>query len=251
MKQIGLGFMQYVQDFDEELPCGYKTTGGGAGWAGQVYPYVKSTKVFVCPSDPSSKPQCSYGVNGNLAPLANGVAGTQAGIFINKMVQPGKTVYLFEVYRTGQTNTWNPQTEFGYQQSGQGLSALGGHSSPTGLGTGQNYDPVGADGGITDAQAVSAIASGSTFMQYATGFPNNMTTNVGGYAMFTGAMGAHENGSTYLFCDGHAKWALGSQIWAGSTNGLTGNGCGGSGDSGWARSFNCSDQTFVGTYSYQ
>lgn len=250
VKQIGLAFMQYIQDYDEELPCGYKTTGGGSGWAGQLYPYVKSTKVYVCPSDTSMTPVCSYGMNSNLAPLLNG-ANTQTGIYINKMVQPGRTVYLFEVYGSGATSacSWNPQTEFNYQQSGMGLSAAGGHSSPTGMGTGQNYDPLGACGGFTDANALTYALG--TFERYATGYPQNMTTNAGGYIMFTGPKGVHEDGSTYLFCDGHAKWAMASQIWAGSTNQLTGTGCGGSADSGYARSFRCSDQTFVGTYSYQ
>ena len=51
MKQIGLGVTQYEQDFDETTPGGLNGYGGGSGWAGQIYPYVKSTQVFRCPSD--------------------------------------------------------------------------------------------------------------------------------------------------------------------------------------------------------
>lgn len=250
MKEIGTASMMYVQDYDETGPCGWKTTGGGAGWAGEIYPYVKNNAVFVCPSDPAPIPTSSYGMNGNLAPLQGGVAGTQQGVPIAQMAQPSRTIFLFEVINAAQSSPYTAQSEASYQ-SANNLAALGSHSSLTGIGTGQNYDPIGAGSGITDAQAVGYLTSGATITQYATGYPNNMTTNTGGYAMFSGPKGHHQDGSNYLFCDGHAKWAAGSQIWAGYTNQLIGNGCGGSGDYGYARSFKCGDQSFAGTYSYQ
>ena len=63
-KQIGLGLMQYSQDYDETLPRfslsadssanfrGFQGYGGGDGarWADMVFPYVKSTQIFDCPS---------------------------------------------------------------------------------------------------------------------------------------------------------------------------------------------------------
>jgi prepilin-type N-terminal cleavage/methylation domain-containing protein/prepilin-type processing-associated H-X9-DG protein len=66
LKQIGLGVLQYVQDFDEFYPpsrnCGGATgacniaisgTGGtNRGlWKVYTYPYVKSAQVYVCPSN--------------------------------------------------------------------------------------------------------------------------------------------------------------------------------------------------------
>jgi len=58
-KQLGLAFMMYSQDYDENLPCGsdYTSSNPGPvyyGWAGQLYPYVKSTDVFHCPDDPTT-----------------------------------------------------------------------------------------------------------------------------------------------------------------------------------------------------
>src|SRR6201994_4278177 len=56
-KQIGLAFTQYIQDNDETFPVqGGEDAGSiqpslGMGWAGQVYPYIKSTGVFKCPDD--------------------------------------------------------------------------------------------------------------------------------------------------------------------------------------------------------
>jgi prepilin-type N-terminal cleavage/methylation domain-containing protein/prepilin-type processing-associated H-X9-DG protein len=72
MKQIGLGIMQYTQDYDERLPNTVDGDGGKnteGGWMyytsfpgrdtsgsfqparGSIYPYIKSVQVFVCPSD--------------------------------------------------------------------------------------------------------------------------------------------------------------------------------------------------------
>jgi prepilin-type N-terminal cleavage/methylation domain-containing protein/prepilin-type processing-associated H-X9-DG protein len=73
MKQIGLGLMQYTQDYDEYYPLAWygasatnvDTTAGRPSalfkvdisardhyvtWMDFIYPYVKSTQIFVCPS---------------------------------------------------------------------------------------------------------------------------------------------------------------------------------------------------------
>ena len=49
-KQMGLAILQYVQDYDEIYPSLTSTAGGG-GWQSDVWPYVKSTGLFVCPSN--------------------------------------------------------------------------------------------------------------------------------------------------------------------------------------------------------
>ncbi len=46
LKQLGLSIAQYEQDNDEKTPPGANQYGGAEGWAGQVYPYTKSTQVF-------------------------------------------------------------------------------------------------------------------------------------------------------------------------------------------------------------
>ena len=54
LKQIGLGFIQYSQDYDENYPKSelYPAT-GYLTWRGMIYPYVKSTQIFTCPSNPA------------------------------------------------------------------------------------------------------------------------------------------------------------------------------------------------------
>jgi prepilin-type N-terminal cleavage/methylation domain-containing protein/prepilin-type processing-associated H-X9-DG protein len=57
MKQIGLGLLQYTQDYDETYPQAYwykndaDGTGGYFQWTAATLPYTKSAQLFVCPSD--------------------------------------------------------------------------------------------------------------------------------------------------------------------------------------------------------
>ena len=74
LKQISLGAMQYIQDYDERFPLGITTEGGGvyANSFDLLQPYLKDTRVGNCPSDseppsvdlhlPGSKP-VSYAAN--------------------------------------------------------------------------------------------------------------------------------------------------------------------------------------------
>lgn len=54
MKQMGLGIMQYTQDYDEKFPMRYY---GGTpnqdiySWRRTTFPYVKSTQLYSCPSN--------------------------------------------------------------------------------------------------------------------------------------------------------------------------------------------------------
>ncbi|RYX80380.1 DUF1559 domain-containing protein [bacterium] len=54
LKQIGLGIMQYTQDYDERMPgtfVGPIGSGGYVCWNQSIHPYIKSTQVFQCSSD--------------------------------------------------------------------------------------------------------------------------------------------------------------------------------------------------------
>ena len=57
MKQLGLGILQYVQDNDERFPAWARSLNNPLGnssdiwWSMQILPYVKSTQVYVCPSN--------------------------------------------------------------------------------------------------------------------------------------------------------------------------------------------------------
>jgi len=52
MKQIGLAYMMYAQDYDEWFPgfLNGKTAVARLAWYTVITPYVKNTQVFICPS---------------------------------------------------------------------------------------------------------------------------------------------------------------------------------------------------------
>lgn len=68
LKQLGLGILQYTQDYDEKLPGVRKLNAPTAYWGILIQPYVKSTQVFICPngaphSATSTGEYSSYGYN--------------------------------------------------------------------------------------------------------------------------------------------------------------------------------------------
>lgn len=50
-KQIGIGLMQYTQDYDEQLVINDVAGVGAPYWSDNLQPYIKSYQVMVCPSD--------------------------------------------------------------------------------------------------------------------------------------------------------------------------------------------------------
>ena len=51
LKQIGIGFLQYKQDYDETWCGGWSQTPPNAMWTYVLQPYLKSNQIFRCPSD--------------------------------------------------------------------------------------------------------------------------------------------------------------------------------------------------------
>lgn len=197
LKQISLAFMQYEQDYDEQMI--YNDDLWGQGWAGKVYPYVKSGGVYGCPND-STPPymsglyKVSYGMNANVwagntyfgQPTAGGLAGQTA---------PASTVLLFEI----QNQTSNYNGNYGVN----GVDVSNGSENSSSTGTGSLSGGCGGPGPTGNyCRAV-----------YATG-------NIGGYQLSnwnTSGKGVHQGGSNYLACDGHAKWAQPQQVSGGKS----------------------------------
>ncbi len=56
MKQVGLGALQYIQDYDETLPINlgdvadYSRSTAVPNWLTGIFPYMKSAQILICPS---------------------------------------------------------------------------------------------------------------------------------------------------------------------------------------------------------
>ena len=51
LKQIGLGLVQYIQDYDEIYPTPWGIASEWTTWHTAVQPYAKSYNIFLCPDD--------------------------------------------------------------------------------------------------------------------------------------------------------------------------------------------------------
>lgn len=126
LKQIGLGLVQYTQDYDERTPGVWKQAGPTANadvteWPDLIFPYVKSAQLFVCPSATASEtlgyttyrpqafnpnvPQMTYAYNNLLTnPVTNDAAQInsnygQAGVALAAVEAPSETFWI--------TDAWN------------------------------------------------------------------------------------------------------------------------------------------------
>jgi prepilin-type N-terminal cleavage/methylation domain-containing protein/prepilin-type processing-associated H-X9-DG protein len=205
LKQLGTALQQYTQEYDERFPVGYKTSMAnnaivrtGNGWAGQIFTYVNSTDVYVCPSDDSrANDRVSYGINSSVVGTPNKCFGING--VLGQMSAPARTILVFE------TRNFN-SSDFEWTKE---KALTNGHSSLAGNGL---LSKVWADGG---ANVNGWYATGVLGNQTATVVQDASTDQWGSGKFYT--KGRHLDGSNYMFADGHVKWFRSSNISPGAT----------------------------------
>ena len=92
MKQLGLGFIQYTQDFDELTMMDAEPQGSNYFmWEAQLYPYIKNTQVYSCPSQAATLNGITQGLTSNfLSPIAS-----WPSIYLRPPVSYGDNFNLF------------------------------------------------------------------------------------------------------------------------------------------------------------
>lgn len=200
-KQLGLATMQYVQDYDEKFPMGVDVTSGGyygvpVGWAGLIYPYVKSTNVFLCPDDPNPLDVVSYAINTYTGEPGNSVGQNGASLAIFQA--PSSTVLYCEVAES----FIKPGTFSWYSWDSQDLVDDADVVSPSTNGDnvwGWSTNPANGGGPWGGVVLATGLMSGQTAADYIPG-------------TVQAVQGRHTGGSNYVLCDGHAKWYMGSAV---------------------------------------
>jgi prepilin-type processing-associated H-X9-DG protein len=182
LKQIGLGFQQYTQDFDGHLPtseAGSEVTAEGFNIIGipefaltRLMPYIKSTQVFRCPDDTET---------------------------IGAVMVDGPTSFA----------------RISYAPVGKEESPGNGSLARWGLFDGPRIGKAGAQSGVSvaeipvPAETISVAEYGSTAPNYVAldHVARGEATPTGGWSGLTLFLGApHNGGANYLFADGHVKW---------------------------------------------
>jgi prepilin-type N-terminal cleavage/methylation domain-containing protein/prepilin-type processing-associated H-X9-DG protein len=174
LKQIGLGTIQYSQDYDETMPFAVADNDAGTSYPGTAWPvllmpYVKSEQVYKCPSNVNA------GLNGAVMDYSKNPAVTPNGVPIsykanggsryNSQWTPARVRPMDYVRDSGPTST----TYFG----GAKLSRLASSSKTIMLFEGRNMS--------------YKRPAAETPDQYSMDLTNHLAN------------------TNFLFCDGHAK----------------------------------------------
>ncbi|NUQ01544.1 MAG: DUF1559 domain-containing protein [Armatimonadetes bacterium] len=87
LKQIGVGVLQYVQDYDETFPM-YAPAGYAYNWEGACEPYFKSPQILRCPSATGNLVR--YGIS------YPHIGWTGGGAAMARVTRPAEVAMLFE-----------------------------------------------------------------------------------------------------------------------------------------------------------
>jgi prepilin-type N-terminal cleavage/methylation domain-containing protein/prepilin-type processing-associated H-X9-DG protein len=190
MKQLGTAIMMYGQDADETYVQSF--WGVGASWAGYsypgnqrwvdgIYPYVKSTSLYSCPSDPDVVPYQPTSPNSK-----EGDAD-----YFNSMSYPGSY---------GMNVTYWDGSDQVHAPSGRPFAEIVKPADTIIILDRRAYyrSPCGQGGG--DGWAPPEVAWGNKNSCEATFYPNLKPKQLGIIP------GRHSDGSNVTFCDGHSKW---------------------------------------------
>lgn len=232
IKQLGLGVMMYVQDYDETFPCnsydtpplGITDTDSGNPnyraywrWMWEILPYLKNKQILVCPSDLNPKSPNLFGMvyDNNPTPDCSDIWGTPTAIS-----------YAMNDVLTGLGGTTTPGSCLGAQStSSDYVVTLA--SVPTPAGTymiGDSGRPNGLDGwwinntraaNFVEISGVSAPGGGAhADCTFTTSWPCSPGS---AWVKDLNSSGVyrHLGGSNIAYADGHAKFKHGSQIWSG------------------------------------
>ena len=167
LKQIGLGVMMYVQDYDERYPMCYDNAPNAGNWKNFTEPYVKSTQVFLCPST-SWKGSYTHGnYTANRSMLTDGDRSPEETLSIAAMPSAAGTYMIFDgsAVRTMSSNVYAPRLDKVQYLPGTGTGSA--NDVPTG-----------------------GYSFSSTYQSLQSDFDS----------------GRHFGGINMLFADGHVKW---------------------------------------------
>lgn len=200
-KQLGLGLMQYEQDYDECLPYNYNRYGSAADrWYRAMYPYYKSVGVMVCPS------KTDTAVSGFL-PYVPTVTNASATVMNTGPTSPGGYGMSYSIsgsyYNPDSLTTYSSPPRaladikdsagtFAFCDTGQARATIANNTDPT------TWPKL--EVGATDYMTMPPSSWDGKTNYYAQPVPTD-SDNYG-----RRPMARHNGGLSVIYADGHAKW---------------------------------------------
>ena len=126
-KQIGIAIIAYVQDYDEKYPARQI---GPLYWSQQIYSYIKSVNVFMCPSN-SRNTNIANGVQGAIPAIPisyayNARFGDQgSGFNMSTVNEPANKIIVSEIY----LQNWSDYGSCWWTGGGNWNQGFAGHGS--------------------------------------------------------------------------------------------------------------------------
>ena len=110
LKQIGLGVLQYNQDYDEKMPF-TRTNDAVSNWQYNIQPYIKSYQLFACPSNTRNTVGLQNGPTPNLTVVSYAAIrsaggsglGSNGGAFSDYSTTPANVVSVADFTEVSQT----------------------------------------------------------------------------------------------------------------------------------------------------
>ncbi len=229
LKQIGLGFMQYVQDYDEKLPQAYWYKNDSAGAGGYVHvsamvnPYLKSTQIWVCPSDANGGvvptnpantdlslgnvtvdnmdkqvPRLSYIANSAVIPRKRMTTDTPNTVSSAAIDETATTIMLAEMTNSADCISGTSAASGTALKSHRSANAVTEDAAGATAYKGEHINNVPAVPAQVYAIPASVADSKIDGCAAAPNVNDPHITYVGGKD--------HFEGSNYMFADGHVKW---------------------------------------------
>jgi prepilin-type N-terminal cleavage/methylation domain-containing protein/prepilin-type processing-associated H-X9-DG protein len=197
MKQLGLAFQQYAQDWDERYPTSVMLPTKEAGnpgieysaWDQQIANYVKSNGVYKCPSNSFKK----YSVHQPMETVNNKASKT-------RIVSYGMNDQLFQVKADGSA----PKARLAKTAKATAIARVQDAAGTILLGEMKKIAKTGNPAAAT--KAGGANNSAEIHVWYHVTEPG-LDENAKGYNTEWGvSRDIHSGGSIYAFADGHVKW---------------------------------------------
>ncbi len=182
LKQIGLAFTQYSQDYDEYMVKARYSPSATSSWMLRLEPYTKNRQIFRCPSA-SDEETFTF----------------ESGFSFTGLTATQKATASLASYAVNNAYQDYPETVFGLNDPNRTQSMRSMHLAGI-------EDPAGT---IAMGDAKCGMPNNSTCYQVigTTFYPNDDPPTMGQSAKGQGSFVArHLNGLNFVFIDGHAKW---------------------------------------------